>query len=208
MPPLRRMSFAEYARHRKVTKAAVSLAVKRGKISVETDSIGTHYIDPEKADREWTESTNPALAFGPTNRKNSRKEGAEPVAPPDQEEPPASEPEVEPETGPQTDATGPTVRKVAGPRNYNTARAEREHYNAELARLKFEEQAGKLIAADKVRDEAFQAARYVRDSLLAIPDRVAGELAGETNQFRIHQRLTEEIRRALTSLKVEDDGAT
>lgn len=202
-----RMSFAQYAKHRGTTKAAVTLAVKRGKISVETDADGTRYVISEKADREWGENTNPALGFGPSNRKATR---AEQKSPPPEEATAPEEPTVEPESEPETaDATpgGPTVRKVAGPRNYNTSRAEREHYAAELKRLEFEELSGKLIAADKVREDAFQTARYVRDALLAIPDRVSGELAGETNQFRIHQRLTEEIRRALTSLKVEDDGA-
>jgi hypothetical protein len=46
-------------------------------------------------------------------------------------------------------------------------------------------------------------ARLVRDAMLNIPDRVAAELAAETNQFKVHQRLTHEIRRALEDMKLE-----
>ena len=43
----------------------------------------------------------------------------------------------------------------------------------------------------------------VRDAMLNIPDRIASELAAETDQFEIHRLLTVEIRRALgTALKM------
>jgi hypothetical protein len=205
------MSFAEYARHRGVSKAAVSLAIKRGKISELTDEDGNRYLDSETADLQWAANTNPAHATGPQNRKRWREElekgtEPEPEPPPEEEEPAAEEPAFVPAKEPET-VLEPEVRRIATPRNYNDARAEREHYNAELARLKFEETAGKLIDADLVREEAFKLARIVRDSLLALPDRVAGEFAGETNQFRIHTRLTEEIRRALVSLKGENESS-
>ncbi len=41
-----------------------------------------------------------------------------------------------------------------------------------MARLDYEEREGKLIDASKVRDDAFQTGRMVRDGLLAIPDRM------------------------------------
>ncbi len=40
-------------------------------------------------------------------------------------------------------------------------------------------------------------ARMVRDAMLNIADRIASELAAETDQFEIHRLLTVEIRRAL-----------
>jgi len=45
----------EYARHRGVTVSAVQKAIETGRITL-TDGK----IDPEKADKEWTENTNPA----------------------------------------------------------------------------------------------------------------------------------------------------
>ena len=79
----------------------------------------------------------------------------------------------------------------------------KKFYDAEIARLKFEEQAGNLLDAEKVRRHAFNAARSVRNALLSIPDRLAAELAGETDQFAVHRRLEEEIRIALENLSSE-----
>lgn len=80
------------------------------------------------------------------------------------------------------------------------ARAKKEAYDAELARLKVEKEKAKLVEVDEVKAEAFKLARAVRDALLNIPDRVAGELAAETDEFKIHKRLTEEIRQACEEL--------
>lgn len=202
-----KMNFTEYARHRGVTKAAVTHAIKRGKISCVTEADGTRCLDSETADREWLQNTNQAFASGPQNRKRWREElEAQSQSPAPEEVAAPEDAAVEPATEPETEDA--EVRRIATPRNYNDARAEREHYNAELARLKFEEQDGKLIAADVVREEAFKLGRVVRDALLSLPDRVAGEFAGETNQFRIHTRLTEEIRRALVALKEVDNEST
>lgn len=86
---------------------------------------------------------------------------------------------------------------------YAEARTQHERFKARLAELEMEQREGKLVEADVVRKEAFKAARQVRDALLNLPDRVAGELAAESNQFKVHQRLTLEIRRALEDLPIE-----
>ena len=82
---------------------------------------------------------------------------------------------------------------------YAESRAKRESYNAELARLELEEKQGTLVSAEEVKKEAYGIARQVRDGMLNIPDRVSAELAALTDQFEVHRRLTEEIRRALES---------
>lgn len=84
------------------------------------------------------------------------------------------------------------------------SRARREAADAELAELKLEREKGKLVDAEETQKAAFKAARITRDAMLNIPDRVAAELAAETNQFKIHERLTMEIKRALEGLKVEE----
>ena len=78
-----------------------------------------------------------------------------------------------------------------------------KHYQAELARLKFEEQEGSLVSSDKVKKTAFKIARSVRDAMINIPDRLAAELSGMTDQFLIHKRISEEIREALENLTNE-----
>lgn len=88
--------------------------------------------------------------------------------------------------------------------SYAASRAKREAYNAELARLELEEKQGTLVNAADVKKEAYAAARQVRDGMLNIPDRVAAELAALTDQFEVHRRLTEEIRKALTTALPEE----
>lgn len=89
------------------------------------------------------------------------------------------------------------------PMTYAEARAQHERFKARLAQLELEQREGTLVEAEGVKREAFRVARVVRDALLNLPDRVAGELAAETNQFKVHQRLTQELRRALEDLKLD-----
>ena len=89
------------------------------------------------------------------------------------------------------------------PMTYAEDRAQHERFKARLAELELETRESKLVNADDVKRESFKAARQVRDAMLNIPDRVAGELAAESNQFKVHQRLVKEIRRALEELKLE-----
>lgn len=90
--------------------------------------------------------------------------------------------------------------------NYAASRAKRESYEAELARLKFEQQAGTLVEAEAVKKEAFKIARTIRDGMLNIPDRVSAELVGQEDSFVIHRRLLEEIRKVLENALGEDDA--
>ncbi|MTI15136.1 hypothetical protein [Sansalvadorimonas verongulae] len=84
--------------------------------------------------------------------------------------------------------------------DYATARTMREAYRAKMARLDYEEREGKLVDARKVRDEAFQLARMVRDGMLAIPDRMADVLAAETDPAKIRAILIEELETVLEKL--------
>jgi hypothetical protein len=59
---------------------------------------------------------------------------------------------------------------------------------------------GDLVPAADVKAAAFKKARTVRDSMLAIPDRVIPTLISMTDTRAAHQLLTEEIRTALRSL--------
>lgn len=90
--------------------------------------------------------------------------------------------------------------------SYAASRAKREAYEAELARLKFEQQAGTLVDAEAVKKEAFKIARTIRDGMLNIPDRVSAELVGQDDSFVIHRRLLEEIRKVLENALGADDG--
>ncbi len=86
---------------------------------------------------------------------------------------------------------------VSGTSQYGQARTVHEHYRARLAKLDYEERIGQLVRADEVREVAFHTSRRFRDAMLNIPDRIAAELAAETDAAKVHQILAGEIRNAL-----------
>jgi phage terminase Nu1 subunit (DNA packaging protein) len=94
--------------------------------------------------------------------------------------------------------TRPRMNGHAGPEAVATllrARSARETYMAQLARLEFEVQTGKLIPAAGVRQQAFETARRCRDLLLSIPERLGPMLSPEQRDA-----LEAEIDRALDEL--------
>ncbi|WP_257292916.1 hypothetical protein, partial [Endozoicomonas sp. ONNA1] len=84
--------------------------------------------------------------------------------------------------------------------DFVTARTMREAFRAKMARMEYEEKAGKLTDAAKVRDDAFRAGRMLRDALLGIPDRLADVLAAEEDSLAVRQLLENEIGQALEKL--------
>jgi len=84
-----------------------------------------------------------------------------------------------------------------GASQYTKARAVREHYQARLAKIDYEERVGKLVSRDEVQVAAFNKFRQFRDHILNIPDRVAAMLAAEADTAKCYEILTTEIRRAL-----------
>lgn len=162
-----------YAKHRGVSPAGVFDAIDKGRLSLSLE---------KKDSGRYLIDVDVADAEWLANTDSMTGAPAHMANRPDQ-------PATEPEDG--------------QPITYAEARAQHERFKARLAQLELEQREGKLVEAEVVRKEAFKAARQVRDALLNLPDRVAGELAAETNQFKVHQRLTQEIRRALEDLKFE-----
>lgn len=70
----------------------------------------------------------------------------------------------------------------------------------EQLKLKNREERGQLVRASVVKREQFDCARGVRDALLNLPDRLAGELAADSDAASVHARLAAEIRTALESI--------
>jgi hypothetical protein len=81
---------------------------------------------------------------------------------------------------------------------YSKARAYKESFLARLAKMDYEERAGKLVSRDETKVAAFNRYRTFRDGMLNIPDRLAAVLAAETDPRRTHELLSTEIRKALT----------
>ena len=164
------LSLRAYAKHRGVSLSAVQKAIRSGRISTTADGA----VDSEQADSEWNEKTRPR-----------QKRSSNVVAPVP--------------TGSFAEAPRAEVG-VAGGLDYFRARAVRENYLARLAKIEFEERTAKLISRDEVQVAAFTKARAVRDNLLNLPDRLAATLAAESDSDKVHQMLTEEIRKALDDL--------
>jgi hypothetical protein len=104
-----------------------------------------------------------------------------------------------------TKARPPAVRRqqgeddsdAFGAAQYSKARAVREHYQARLAKIEYEERVGSLVSKDEVQVAAFNTHRVIRDAMLNIPDRVAAMLAAETDEAKCYEILATEIRKAL-----------
>jgi hypothetical protein len=181
MPEL--ISLRAYARHRGVTQQAVQKAVKAGRIRL-TDGK----IDPTTADADWANNTDPRTQQKADSvpAKTAVRESVQPVDEPVRE----TVAELQPETHSTSDVTGALA--------YSKARAIREGYLARIAKIEFEERSDKLISRNDVEVAAFNRFRTFRDGMLNIPDRLAAQLAAETDAGRAHHILSTEIRRALT----------
>ena len=98
---------------------------------------------------------------------------------------------------PDTEGTG---------KSYTEILKIKEMYKGRRERLAYRKEIGELILKSAVERDAFTTARVVRDTLLNIPNRVAGELAGELGltqgegQEAVFQILTKEIHQVLESL--------
>ncbi len=79
-------------------------------------------------------------------------------------------------------------------------------FKAKLAELEFDERIGKLVFRDVVEAEAFRIGRLVRDAVLNVPSRLAGILAAEMDQRRVHDLLEKELRQALEALAIDGNG--
>ena len=170
-----KVSANAYAKHRGVSLQAVLRAIREGRLSASAQQRETGRWDIDPELADEEWRQNTDSGQGaPAHAKNRRQ---------------LSEPQED--SGDQ-------------PMSYADARAQHERFKARLAQLELEEREGKLVQADAVKQEAFRVARIVRDAMLNLPDRIAAELAAETNQFKVHQRLTKEIRRALEGLKLDD----
>ena len=84
-----------------------------------------------------------------------------------------------------------------GAAQYSKARAIREHYQARLAKLEYEQKVGSLVSRDEVKIAAFNTLRQFRDAILNIPDRLAAMLAAETDAAKCYEILATEIRKSL-----------
>lgn len=174
---------SELARVLGVSHTAVAKAAKTGRISVaERDEKGRALYDPDKAVQEWGARTDPA-------QKREHKKGGRP-----RKDGTPAQPRVVPTTAPHHPSRpGPkggalqTGGGLRGPRppdgdgegktTYNEAAATEKHYKAQLARIEYEERIGALVPIVNVSQEVEREYARVRARLLAIPSKLAPDVA-------------------------------
>lgn len=86
---------------------------------------------------------------------------------------------------------------AGGGDNYQKARAHRETYLALLAEDEFLKGRGELVERKAVDTAAFNTARTLRDLILGLPPKIAGELIAITDTWEMERKLTELLRGVL-----------
>lgn len=179
----------EAARRLGVSDTSVHKAIKAGRVQIagRTEKSGRPLVSWPEIQTDWHANTDESMrthvgSQGSPARRKDRKPDKPLVS-----------------TAQAATQDHPSTPMGAAP-SLQQSRAVREAYMARLAKIEYEKAIGKLIESDTVKVQAFKVARQVRDGLMNIPDRVAAELAHETNPAQIHARLQREIRDVLASL--------
>lgn len=172
------VTFSEFAAIRGCAKGTVTAATKGRIKAAVVEKDGKRWLDRDLALELWNKNTRATH-----NSKVSRPDPVEPE--------PTNPEELKRSIDRLPDDAIPDL---------NESRARKEHYQAELAKLQVSQQRDELVSTEQVKREAFAAARSVRDSLMALPDRLAAQLAGTSDVRLCHTLLTEELRVALRSL--------
>lgn len=146
------LTLTAYAQRRGVSCMAVSKAVKKGRLSksVIRDEQGRPWVvDPELADREWVGATDMSKAPAYMREREEPSRGGRPRK---------GAPPLEVAAG----GEGPSLAEATAAKN---------HWQAELARLKYQREAGELVAAAEVRGRLEKVFRACVTKLLAVPSR-------------------------------------
>lgn len=181
------MSYRAFARRLGVSDKAIRKAVAAGRLAgaVGQTSDGHPCIsDPDLAEQLWTSTTRTGVGGARTaGGESARSAGsAGPDAKPAARRAPAA---------PRA-SSGNLVALVDAQRDATSERARK-------LRLDNDAREGRLVLVDRVRREAFDSSRTIRDALLNIPDRLAGELAAETDPAVVWRKLDAAIRQGLNS---------
>lgn len=213
------ISLRAYARHRGCTLRAVQKAIESKRIpesAIARQPDGRLAgVDPVAADIAWAANTDPSEAaksgkvIAPAARQaDLRAAPSHEDARPGELQLEASTHTLPREATANRDAPGSAGSIGSGESASSPVpsptlvdyRTERERYLAEEAKLDHLERLGALVPAADVERAQMSVARQVRDAVMAVPDRVCGLLAAETDPARIRAVLTSELRGTLKGL--------
>jgi phage terminase Nu1 subunit (DNA packaging protein) len=167
-----RMSFAQYAKHRGVSKTAVSQAVKQGRITVKIDPVtAERYLDSERADVEWEKNSDQSKNVN--GGANGRRRGKPKAA------------KIEHES------------QSKAPPLYES-RAIKEAFLARKAKVEYERMIGKLVEAEQVEARWQKIIATAKTRLLAVSSKSRARIPHLTiEEVAI---IDEEIRLALSEV--------
>jgi hypothetical protein len=171
-PSKRGMTQAEYARHRGCDPKEVRKALKAGRIALERDGS----IDPDKADRSWAASVNPASKMKPVPTDAVKA---------------------------ARDILRSAGEKSAnGPMTFVEARTANEVIKAQLGQLRLREREGALVDRQKAVAAVFELAREVRGAIETFPARASAQIAAElgADEHATEQVLNGALRDLLNTL--------
>mgnify|MGYP003655703800 CR=1 FL=1 len=85
----------------------------------------------------------------------------------------------------------------------NSTKIMLQDYQALLAQQKFDIENGKLVYREDVENKAFIVGRVIRDQILAIPERLAGEIASTTDVREVKELMYKEFNQVLEYISDE-----
>jgi hypothetical protein len=177
------ISQAEYARQKKLSREAVSKAVRTGRITLIDGKI-----DPEVADIQWKRNTDPDQAMRTKGGQASQSRGQNTLDGAHSGE------------GPEDDGEGFSTATLLGYKE-RIARSDAERKEDELRKSRQE-----LVAVAAVQRESFGKARMARDLLLNMPVRLAPTLVGKTSK-EIATAMREELRKIIEVISAPGEGS-
>src|SRR3990167_4848169 len=179
------VSLREFGRRIGVSGTAVRKAIKAGRLVKSLGKSPTGRIivaDFEAAKIEWAHTTRTSKGV----RTDPMPPGSQSPAPP----PETSTDDLQGLLHPGELMSASTL--IEAQRLATLERARKLRMENEVAQ-------GHLVPADVAAKEAFEAGRIIREAVLNVPARIAGELAAETDPARVQLRLEVVLREALTA---------
>ncbi|WP_222614244.1 hypothetical protein [Ralstonia sp. TCR112] len=84
--------------------------------------------------------------------------------------------------------------------DFQAARAEREYYQAQLARTEYQWVSGLLVSRIAVEDAAEKIGANLRDRIMGLPRQIAPELASMTDPWSVERHLEAALRKVLDDM--------
>ena len=161
------ITFTDLAKLKGVSKAAVSKAVKSGRIASAVVQHGNKkLVDKDQALALWDRNTDASTTFATNKAVIASKNDQPTIIPPEIVH------EVE------------NLHKGQWP-DMNKSRAKREACLARLEEIDVAEKEERLVPVEKVEKDWFSVCRAIRESFMNMPDRLSNQLAGETDATAI-----------------------